>query len=217
MSTVGEGPSEGLPLSWAKRGGRWMPDRYQQRFDELAAAGQNVHGEADFVMELGPSRVLDAGCGTGRVARELARRGVEVVGVDPDPSMIAAAREHAPGLEWVEEDMARVDLGRTFDVVVMAGNVPLFTRPANRGPLVAGCARHLERAGALVCGFQLDRGYGLEEYDEHCRRAGLDCVERWATWSRDPFEGGDYAVSVHRFVEDEDEGTGTGTGTPPDG
>ena len=67
--------------------------------------------------------------------------------------------------------------------------------------LVADCARHLAPTGALVCGFQLDRGYGIDEFDEHCRRVGLDCVERWATWSRDPFAGGDYAVSVHRFLD----------------
>ncbi len=176
----------------------WSGDRYQQRFDELAATGADVHGEADFVAGLGPASVLDAGCGTGRVARELARRGVGVVGVDPDPSMIATARQLAPDLTWYLEDMAGLSLGRTFDVVVMAGNVPLFTPASNRDQLVAGCARHLASGGSLVSGFQLDRGYGLDEYDEHCRRAGLTCVERWATWSRNLFRGGDYAVSVHR-------------------
>ena len=176
-------------------------DRYAQRFADLEAAGMDVHGEADLVASYRPSSVLDAGCGTGRVARELARRGIDVVGVDPDPSMVATARELATDLNWVEADMAGVDLGRSYDVVLMAGNVPLFTPPANRGPLVAGCARHLAPTGALVCGFQLDRGYGIDEFDEHCRRVGLDCVERWATWSRDPFAGGDYAVSVHRFLD----------------
>ena len=116
--------------------------------------------------------------------------------------MIATARQLAPDLAWYLEDMATVDLGRTFDVVVMAGNVPLFTPADRRGALVAGCARHLAAGGSLVCGFQLDRGYGIDEYDEHCRRVGLICVERWSTWSRDPFGGGDYAVSVHRPDEE---------------
>ncbi len=203
-------PTEGLPASGARDGDRWAGDRYQQRFDELAASGVHVHGEADFVAALGPATVLDAGCGTGRVARELARRGLTVVGVDPDPSMISTASDLDPDLEWVQADMATVDLGRTFDVVVMAGNVPLFTASANRGPLVAGCARHLAETGALVCGFQLDRGYTVEDYDEHCRRAGLQCVERWATWTRDPYRGGDYAVSVHRRTEPEPVEDGSG-------
>ncbi|HXW38495.1 MAG TPA: hypothetical protein VEJ44_02275, partial [Acidimicrobiales bacterium] len=97
------------------------------------------------------------------------------------------------------DDMALVDLGRTFDVVVMAGNVPLFTPPGNRGPLVAGCVRHVAPDGFLVCGFQLDHGYTLDDYDEQCRRVGLRSVECWASWSRHPFRGGDYAVCVHRL------------------
>ncbi|MEA2717442.1 MAG: hypothetical protein QOI99_1759, partial [Actinomycetota bacterium] len=38
----------------------------------------------------------------------------------------------------------------------------------------------------------------LATYDDHCRAAGLDLDQRWATWDRQPFRGGDYAVSVHR-------------------
>ena len=47
---------------------------YKDRFDALERAGRYVHGEADFVMAFAPESVLDAGCGTGRVALELARR-----------------------------------------------------------------------------------------------------------------------------------------------
>ena len=177
---------------------RWDGDRYQERFDSLAASGADVHGEADFVADLDPVSVLDAGCGTGRVALELARRGVEVVGVDLDESMIATARRLAPDLSWTLADMTQLHLGRRFDVVVMAGNVPLFAAAGSRQALVAGCARHLAIDGALVTGFQLDDRYPLPTYDDHCRRAGLECTERWATWSRVPFTGGAYAVSVHR-------------------
>ena len=52
--------------------------------------------------------------------------------------------------------------------------------------------------GALVAGFQLGRGYALDAYDAHCADGGLVLAERYATWDRDPFAGGDYAVSVHR-------------------
>ena len=174
----------------------WDGDRYQRRFDELAAAGQDVHGEASFVAAYDPATVLDAGCGSGRVAIELARRGIEVVGADRDASMLATARQRGPALTWVESDLAELDLGRTFDVVVMAGNVPVFTAPGTHAALVAGCARHV--GGVLVAGFQLDRGYGIDDYDAHCAAAGLVLVERFATWDRQPFAGGDYAVSVHR-------------------
>lgn len=173
----------------------WNGTEYQRRFDELAASGMDVHGEATFVRAYAPETVLDAGCGTGRVAIELARHGIEVVGADRDASMLACAREQAPGITWVASDLAELDLGRTFDVVVMAGNVPLFTEPGTQDRLVAGVARHVGRL--LVAGFSLDRGYTAEQYDEHCAKAGLRLVERYATWDRDEFRDGDYAVSVH--------------------
>jgi 2-polyprenyl-3-methyl-5-hydroxy-6-metoxy-1,4-benzoquinol methylase len=177
----------------------WNGDAYQRRFDSLAASGVNVHGEADFVEQLNPTSVLDAGCGTGRVARELARRGIDVVGVDMDESMITTARRLAPDLTWLVRDLTGFDLGRAFDVVLLAGNVPIFTPEGTQASLVAGCARHLTQAGLLVAGFQLDRRYSLSSYDEHCRRVGLECTERWSSWSRTAFtETADYAVSIHR-------------------
>jgi SAM-dependent methyltransferase len=183
----------------------WNGEDYQQRFDQLAASGVEVHGEAglvaDLVTALAMPHVLDAGCGTGRVSIELARRGIDVVGVDADASMIATAARLAPDLTWIEADLATpgLDLGRRFDLVVMAGNVPLFTPPGTEGALVAGCAHHLLAGATLVAGFQLDDRYSLERYDQHCADTGLDLVERWSTWAKDPFPGdGSYAVSQHR-------------------
>jgi SAM-dependent methyltransferase len=179
----------------------WDGDDYQARFDSLAARGVDVHGEVAFVLALDPApvSVLDAGCGTGRVAIELARRGVDVVGVDVDPSMLATARKAAPGIDWYEHDLSTFDLARTFDAVVMAGNVLLFTPPGTQAGVVSGCARHVAPRGALVAGFQLGRGYELDAYDEHCTAAGLTLVARYAAWDREPFApGGDYAVSIHR-------------------
>jgi SAM-dependent methyltransferase len=179
----------------------WDGDDYQRRFDALAAQGHDVHGEADFVMALAPASVLDAGCGTGRVGIELAQRGVEVVGADRDPSMLATARRLCPSVRWVESDLAGLALGRRFDVVVMAGNVLLFTPPGTEAAVVGACGRHVAPQGALVAGFQLGRGYEIDAYDLHCRRAGLLLDWRGATWDRDPWPGdGGYAVSVHRPV-----------------
>ena len=174
-------------------------EAYQARFDTLAACGVDVHGEAAFALRFSPESVLDAGCGTGRVAVELARRGVEVVGVDVDTSMLAEAARRGPAIPWVESDLATVDLGRTFDVVVLAGNVPIFCPEASRRGLVRSCAAHVAPAGVLVAGFQLGRGYTLEEWDEACDAADLQLDERWSTWDRAPFErAAGYAVSVHR-------------------
>jgi SAM-dependent methyltransferase len=177
----------------------WDGDEYQERFDRLAATGADVHGEATFVRAYQPATVLDAGCGTGRVAIELAHHDIEVTGVDVDASMLATARRLAPNVTWVQSDLAALDLGRVFDLVVMAGNVPLFTPPGTQAALVGGVARHVGPGGVLVAGFSLDRGYGVDDYDAHASAAALTLAERFATWDRAPWvDGGDYAVSVHR-------------------
>ncbi|WP_420640403.1 class I SAM-dependent methyltransferase [Candidatus Poriferisocius sp.] len=173
---------------------------YDARWERLAAEGHNPHGEADFVdQHLGGSgRVLDAGCGTGRVAIELARRGFAVAGVDVDSEMISSARAKAPEVAWHQLDLAGFELGEVFDAVVMAGNVLLFTAPGTEAAVVERCAAHLAPGGALVAGFQLRRGgYGLTAYDTQCADAGLTLSARYSTWERAPWTGGDYAVSVH--------------------
>lgn len=187
--------------------GPWDGDRYQARFDELAAAGVDVHGEARLVASYRPSRVLDAGCGTGRVAVELARMGIEVVGIDLDASMLATAAAAAPGVEWRLGDLATVALDPSaFDLVVLAGNVLLFTSPGTEAALVANLARALRPGGRLVAGFSLTPRagrppYPLARYDADCAEAGLWLEGRWSTWSRAPFPGeagaSDYAVSCH--------------------
>ncbi|WP_320772935.1 class I SAM-dependent methyltransferase [Streptomyces sp. CRN 30] len=164
----------------------------------MAAEGGDVHGEAALVRSFRPATVLDAGCGTGRVAIEPARHGIAVVGVDVDGSMLDTARRLAPGIPWHRRDLVGLDLGTTFDVVVMAGNVPLFTPPGMEPALVAGVAKHVRPGGLLVAGFSLDRGYAPADYDAQCDAAGLVLDARFATWSGEPFADGEYAVSVHR-------------------
>ncbi len=180
----------------------WDGDEYQRRFDALAASGEDMHGEARFVLSYSPASVLDAGCGTGRVAIELHRRGVEVVGVDQNPSMLRTARERAPRIAWIEEDLTELDLGRTFDVVVMAGNVPLFAAPGTQPALVERTAAHLGPGGLFVAGFSTDwsdRPYRADEHEELCAAAGLIPLTRYGTWDRDEWTStSTYAVCVAR-------------------
>ncbi len=174
-------------------------DEYERRWAELAATGKEVHGEADFVCRFAPRSVLDAGCGMGRVGIELARRGIEVVGVDLDDDLLDRARRAAPELAWVHGSLAGLDVGRRFDVVVMAGNVIPFVAASDRAEAVAGCARHVARGGRLVAGFSLRPDWPtLDAYDEWCGAAGLELDERFGTWDgAASAPGGDYAVSVH--------------------
>lgn len=186
---------------------------YAAHFDELAATGADVHGEVTFVRPLlgADARVLDAGCGTGRVAQRLAEEGYAVTGVDADPAMIEVARERAPEVDWRVSDLADLDLGVTFDLVVMAGNVVPFVE----ADLVAVCTRlaaHLEPRGMLVCGYGLDREHlpegALEvpfaTYDAACSAAGLALVGHHAGWEGQGYDGGGYSLSVHVRAEQHD-------------
>ena len=174
-------------------------DEYDARWERLAASGEDPHGEASFVAAFAPATVLDAGCGTGRVAIELARRGIETVGVDLDAGFVDRARLKAPDLEWHCADLASVELGRRFDLVVAAGNVMIFLAPGSEAAVLANCSHHLDPDGHLVTGFQVQEdGVEIEEFDFLAAGAGLSLEVRYATWNMVPFDGGDYAVSVYR-------------------
>ena len=172
----------------------------------MEARGEWVHGEADLVCWCEPGSVLDAGCGTGRVAIELDRRGVDVVGVDVDERMLAEARSKAPRVPWILGDLSDVtvagpgdDAPREFDVVVLAGNVMVFVEIGTEAAVVANMAGHLAVGGRLVSGFQLGlTPLTLDDYDRFAAAAGLELEHRWSTWDREPYDGGSYAVTVHR-------------------
>jgi SAM-dependent methyltransferase len=177
---------------------------YDRRFEELAATGTPMHGEADLVSSYGPDWVLDAGCGTGRVAIELSRRGHHVVGLDLDPGMLEAARPKAPHLTWTLGDLAdpELELGRRFDAVVLAGNVLIFVTPGTEGAVVSNISRHLNEGGLSIAGYSLPSGdFGVKEHDAVAEASGLVLVDRWSTWDRQDFvPASTYAVSVHRRV-----------------
>jgi SAM-dependent methyltransferase len=76
----------------------------------------------DAFLELLPpphGKALDLGCGEGRLTRDLAERGHEIVGVDLSPTLVAAARAAAPELEFCEANAAALPFGNEmFDLVV---------------------------------------------------------------------------------------------------
>ena len=197
---------------WWEIGGASQANVYDDRWRRMEARGEWVHGEADLVCWFEPTSVLDAGCGTGRVAIELDRRGIHATGVDIDERMLAEARAKAPQVRWVLDDLADMDLTdteaagpggdaprRRFDLIVMAGNVMLFLQPGTEAAVVANMARHLVGGGRLVTGFRMGfTALTFADYDRFAADAGLDLEHRWTTWDRQPYDGGSYAVTVHR-------------------
>lgn len=181
-------------------------DSRDERLRRLAAAGHDVHSEASFVAGYRPGTVLDAGCGTGRIAVELARRGVKTVGVDADRVALDAARQKSSRVRWIHADLTTLHITRRggepvlFHMVVAAGNLMISLTPGTEKAVVTRLAAHLVPGGLLVAGFQLvsDR-YSLVRYDDDCAAAGLEATERFASWTRDQFRiGGGYVVAVHQ-------------------
>jgi ubiquinone/menaquinone biosynthesis C-methylase UbiE len=192
-------------------GGPGAATAYQQRFDDLAAKGMDIHGEAAFVASLlaPPARVLDAGCGTGRVAIQLTALGYHCVGVDADAAMIEVAEQRDPSTTWVRQDLSRLQLrSQAFELAVLAGNVIPLLAPGTLLAAVERLAAHLQPGGLLVAGFGLDESHlpqgcpvtPLDDYDRACAVAGLTFMRRFSAWDRETWrpESG-YAVSVHRL------------------
>ncbi|MEU1127241.1 class I SAM-dependent methyltransferase [Streptomyces sp. NPDC005899] len=196
---------------WAELTGGQAGEEYAQRFARLARSGHDIHGEADFCAALlkPTARVLDAGCGTGRIAIRLAELGHRCTGVDIDSSMLAVARRQAPAQEWVLGDLAHLeDLGLNtgFDLVLAAGNVIPLLAPGTEPDVVRQLAAVLGPGALLVTGMGLDAAHlplpeptvTLSAFDHWCAQVGLTLRQRFATWSGEPYRPGcGYAVSVH--------------------
>ena len=91
--------------------------------------------------------VLELGCGTGRLTRHLLDRGCVVTAVDNSEEML----RHVPAAaSRVCSDIERLDLGRTFDVVLLASNLINVADDSARSAQLAACRRHLAPRGTLL-------------------------------------------------------------------
>ncbi len=168
----------------------------------MAADGADLAGEARFLDALlaRGSRVLDAGCGPGRVGAALHESGHVVVGVDVDPALIEAAREEHPGPRWLVADLASLALDEEpFDAAVLAGNVLVFVAPGSERAVLDRVAAQVRPDGLVVTGFTTGRDYRVTDLDRDCAAVGLTLEHRFATWDLRPWhDDADWVVSVHR-------------------
>ena len=194
---------------------RWVTDTkeghtqwYVERFRKLAADGADLGGEARLVDAMVPprSRVLDAGCGTGRVGAVLHDRGHRVVGVDADAGLIGAARADHPGPRWLVADLTELDLPamgepEPFAAALLAGNVMIFLAPSTETDVLRRVAAHVVPEGFILTGFRPGPELALDRFDACVVEAGLCIEHRFATWDlRAWHDGADFAVTVLRHV-----------------
>jgi SAM-dependent methyltransferase len=179
---------------------------YIQRFKDLAAAGQDLVGEARLVDAMLPrrARVLDAGSGTGRISGHLSEAGHEVIGVDGDPVLVAAAEREHPGPRFLVGDLAELDLPAAgilepFDVVVCAGNVMTFLAESTRVEVLRRMRAHVAADGRAVIGFGAGRGYPFDDFLIDVTAAGWAPDLLLSTWDLRPFTpDADFLVAVLR-------------------
>ncbi|VEP39687.1 Magnesium-protoporphyrin O-methyltransferase [Tessaracoccus lapidicaptus] len=178
--------------------------RYIERFKMMEAAGHDLAGEVrtvDAMVSRG-ARILDAGCGPGRVGGRLHALGHDVVGVDVDPALIEAAGIDHPGPVWVVGDLAELDLpaqgvAADFDVIVSAGNVMGFLAPSTRVEVLRRFARHLAADGRAIIGFGAGRGYEFADFFADLDAAGLSLDVALSTWDLRPFTAtSDFLVAI---------------------
>ncbi len=179
---------------------------YIERFRAMARAGEDLAGEARLVdaMASRNARILDAGCGPGRVGGYLAGAGHQVVGVDVDPALIEAAKKDHPGPRWLVGDLAELDLpargiADAFDIIVSAGNVMTFLAPSTRVQVLTRLRAHLAEDGRAVIGFGAGREYEFGQFLDDAATAGFTPDLLLSTWDVRPFtEDSDFLVAILR-------------------
>ena len=150
----------------AMRGGEYDDGaRYDAEYGGIDDDGRFF---LDLARNCGP-RVLDLGCGTGRLAIPLCRSGKKVTGLDAMPSMIDHARRKAGDLpiRWVDGDFRSYELGESYDLAISCAHAfqGLLTEDDQRRFLDC-TARHLALSGVLAFDTRNPSPIHLEAPDE---------------------------------------------------
>ena len=176
-------------------------ENYARRWQMIVESGQDIDGEARLIDALAPrgARILDAGCGQGRLGGYLSERGHDVVGVDIDPVLIEHARNGWPEAQWQVGDLCSDPLPRDFDLVVAAGNVMCFLDPFGRQAALENIAQALKPGGRFIAGFGAGRDWGFDDFVALAAEAGLEPENVFESWDLYPFaEDSEFLVAIFR-------------------
>lgn len=124
------------------------------------------------------ARVLDAGCGAGRMSRYLADRGCSVQGVDLSPRMVDMARRDHPDLDFAVASVTDLPFPDDTFAGVMVWYSAIHTPPAGQPRIFAEAARVLAPGGHFLIGLQA--GEGTRDVSAAYARFGHDVeLERY--------------------------------------
>lgn len=157
----------------------------------MESQGQDIHGEARLIDAVAEreSRILDAGCGTGRLGGYLAARGHVVVGTDLDPVLIDHATTDHPDATWYVSDLSTEPIPESdFAVAVSAGNVMGFLDPQGREPALRHIYDALAGQGRFIVGFGAGRGWGFDDFIDTARRVGFTLDNVFESWDLRSFD-----------------------------
>ena len=122
----------------------------------------------------GDVRVLDAGCGAGRMSRYLTDRGCLVRGVDLSPGMVTMARRDHPDLTFTVGSLTALPYPAAQVAGVMLWYSIIHTPPAALGRVFDETARVVRAGGHVLVGFQT--GEGTRDVSASYRRFGHEVV-----------------------------------------
>ncbi len=153
--------------------------------------------------------VLDIGCGTGELAVELSEFVPRVVGADPAAAMLDVARARPGGarVSWVEDDGRSLDLGKTFDLIVMTGHAfQCLLTDADQDALLATMARHLAPGGRAIFDSRNPIGRRWEDWTPEKSQRSFTAEDGtvWTKWTSVVCEPGEVIAYTQRFKREPD-------------
>jgi tRNA A-37 threonylcarbamoyl transferase component Bud32/SAM-dependent methyltransferase len=138
------------------------------------------------------SRVLEAGCGSGRLGAALAALGHHVVGIDVDSAAIGSAKTNAPEARWLELDLRELTmeaLGESvpFDAITWIASGILAIAPEDRSEVFRRLALCCSPRGRIVVEYRSDAGYSCQQFRDDFLAAGLIPDVGFSGWDLRPY------------------------------